>query len=97
MNRVVVTGMSGVTALGKTADDIFAAILQGQTATKNIEQWHKIVGLNTQLGAPIEDFELPKHYTRKQTRGMGRVAKLATVATEDALRMADLLENKELF
>lgn len=97
MRRVVVTGMSGVTALGKTVEDIFTAIMQGKTAIKNIEQWHKIEGLNTQLGAPIEDFELPKHYTRKQTRGMGRVAKLATVATEDALRMAGLLRNKELF
>lgn len=96
MRRVVVTGMAGVTALGNTADDIFAAIKQGKTATRNIAQWHNINGLNTQLGAPIEDFKIPEHYTRKQTRGMGRVAKLATVATENALKDANLLDQENL-
>ncbi|MFC4891667.1 beta-ketoacyl-ACP synthase [Pseudofrancisella aestuarii] len=96
MRRVVVTGMAGVTALGNTADDIFTAIQQGKTATRNIAQWHNIKGLNTQLGAPIENFNIPEHYTRKQTRGMGRVAKFATVATENALKDANLLDQEDL-
>ncbi|APC96272.1 beta-ketoacyl-ACP synthase [Francisella frigiditurris] len=96
MRRVVVTGMAGVTALGNTADDIFTAIQQGKTATRNIAQWHNIKGLNTQLGAPIEDFQIPEHYKRKQTRGMGRVAKFATVATENALKDANLLGQEDL-
>lgn len=95
-HRVVVTGMAGVTALGNDADHIFDAILQGKTATRNIQAWHEIDGLNTQLAAPVENFTTPDHYTRKQTRGMGRVALLATVATEKALTDAQLINQREL-
>ncbi|MCG6282986.1 beta-ketoacyl synthase N-terminal-like domain-containing protein, partial [Vibrio diabolicus] len=48
-------------------------------------------GLNTKLAAPVMGFELPKHYKRKQVRGMGRVSQLATVATENALMQAGLI------
>ena len=95
MNRVVVTGMAGVTALGNTADEIFENMLAGKTATTIMHEWTDIDGLNTKLGAPILNFQTPD-YPRKKIRGMGRVAKLATVATENALYDAGLLNNTEI-
>ena len=94
--RVVITGMAGVTALGNTADEIFENILNNKTAIKVIEDWKSIEGLNTKLGAPVTNFKLPSHYNRKQVRAMGRVAKMATVATENALIDAGLLDKPEL-
>jgi 3-oxoacyl-[acyl-carrier-protein] synthase II len=94
--RVVVTGMAGVTALGNDIDSIFKQMQQQKTAIQIIEEWQDIEGLNTQLGAPIQDFKLPLHFTRKQTRSMGRVAQLATMATEQALIDAKLQGNAEL-
>jgi len=41
----------------------------------------------------VQNFELPAHYNRKNTRSMGRVALLSTRATERALIDADLLGN----
>lgn len=52
-----------------------------ENAVVYMECYEQFDGLNTKLAAPIANFELPKHYSRKQTRGMGRVAKMATVAS----------------
>ena len=94
--RVVITGMAGISALGCDWLSIKRNILGGKTATKKMEQWQEIKGLHTNLGAPILDFSMPEHYTRKQLRSMGRVAQLATLASENALKDAKLFEDKNL-
>ncbi len=53
-------------------------------------------GLHTLLGAPVDDFVLPAHYTRKRIRAMGRVSLLATRATELALTQAGLIDHPVL-
>ncbi|HCE3018489.1 TPA: beta-ketoacyl-ACP synthase [Vibrio parahaemolyticus] len=91
--RVVVTGMSGVTAFGNNWQSVEPKLRDCQNATQYMPSYEQYDGLNTKLAAPILDFELPKHYKRKQVRGMGRVSKLATVATENALSQAGLIGN----
>jgi 3-oxoacyl-[acyl-carrier-protein] synthase II len=54
-------------------------------------EWADYDGLNTQLGAPAAAFELSERYTTKATRSMGRVALMATRASELALLDAGLL------
>ncbi|EGQ8030179.1 beta-ketoacyl-ACP synthase [Vibrio parahaemolyticus] len=94
--RVVVTGMSGVTAFGNDWQSVEPKLRDCQNATQYMPSYEQYDGLNTKLAAPISDFELPKHYKRKQVRGMGRVSKLATVATENALSQAGLIGNDVL-
>ncbi|MDA0406350.1 beta-ketoacyl-ACP synthase [Vibrio alginolyticus] len=94
--RVVVTGMSGVTAFGNNWQSVEPKLRDCQNATQYMPSYEQYDGLNTKLAAPILDFELPKHYKRKQVRGMGRVSKLATVATENALSQASLIGNDVL-
>ncbi|EGQ7934402.1 beta-ketoacyl-ACP synthase [Vibrio vulnificus] len=89
--RVVVTGMSGVTAFGNDWQSVEPKLRALENATQFMENYQQYDGLNTKLAAPVVDFELPSHYKRKQVRGMGRVSKLATVATENALRQAGLI------
>ncbi|WP_343291221.1 beta-ketoacyl-ACP synthase [Vibrio harveyi] len=91
--RVVVTGMSGVTAFGNDWSAVEPKLRDCQNATQYMPSYEQYDGLNTKLAAPVTDFELPKHYKRKQVRGMGRVSKLATVATENALSQAGLIGN----
>ncbi|MGS6584731.1 beta-ketoacyl-ACP synthase [Vibrio diabolicus] len=95
-HRVVVTGMSGVTAFGNDWQSVEPKLRDCQNATQYMPSYEQYDGLNTKLAAPILDFELPKHYKRKQVRGMGRVSKLATVATENALSQAGLIGNDVL-
>jgi len=95
-HRVVVTGMQGVTAFGNNWSAVSARLQQGQNAVRHMDEWLEYQGLNTHLGAPIDDFVLPAHYTRKRIRSMGRVSLLSTRATELALEQAGLLENPVL-
>ena len=88
--RVVITGMGGVTALGQDWLTVEKKLREGENAVRYMENYALYEGLNTKLAAPITDFEVPKHYTRKQLRAMGRVSKLATVASEKALTQAVL-------
>ena len=92
-HRVVVTGMSGVTAFGNDWESVSAKLKACENATQYMPSFEQYEGLNTKLAAPIEHFELPKHYTRKKIRGMGRVAKLATLASENALIQSGLIGN----
>ena len=55
--------------------------------------WSDYDGLNTQLGAPAARFELSERYTDKATRSMGRVALMATRASELALIDAGLIDD----
>ena len=96
MNRVVVTGMSAITALGDDWQTFKQNLEKGENAVQVIKEWDKLDGLNTRLAAPINHFEKPSHYKRKMVRSMGRVSLMATRATELALEQANLLEHCSL-
>jgi 3-oxoacyl-[acyl-carrier-protein] synthase II len=91
MHRVVVTGIGAITAFGCDWSEIESRFKAARNAVRYMPEWERYTDLNSRLAAPIESFELPAHWTRKQTRGMGRVAQLAVVAAERALRQAELL------
>ena len=93
MRRVVVTGMSAITALGHNWQDFENNLRKKQNVVQVDETLKGIDGLNTHLSAPILDFTKPAHYSRKQVRSMGRVALMATRATEVALEDAKLLSD----
>jgi len=86
-----VTGAAGITALGSDWPTIQAALAEGKSAVRFMEDWSKIRGLRSLLGAPVPDFKLPPHYTRRRSRTMGRNARMAVRATELALEQAGLL------
>lgn len=96
MKRVVITGMSAITALGDDWSTFKAAINQKQNAVQVMPKWCELDGLNTALAAPVTHFEKPTHYKRKMIRSMGRVSLMATRATELALIEADLLASEAL-
>ena len=63
------------------------------SAVRRMPDWDIFDGLNTRLAAPLPHFALPARYDRKRTRSMGRVALLATRASELALDAAGLLDD----
>ncbi|WP_413731576.1 beta-ketoacyl-ACP synthase [Sodalis sp. RH20] len=91
--RVVITGMGGVTAFGESWQAVAQGLKRLENAVVAMPQWREFDGLNTLLAAPLPAFALPEHYTRKRIRSMGRVALLATRATELALEQAGLLND----
>ncbi|MBN2718666.1 MAG: beta-ketoacyl-ACP synthase [Deltaproteobacteria bacterium] len=93
MNRVVVTGMSGITCLGQDWETVKGGLLSRKSGVRKMPHWKEIEGLSSFLGAPIVDFEVPKHYSRKHLRTMGRVAVFAIRSVELALKDAGLLDS----
>ena len=92
LKRVVVTGMAGISPIGNDWQQVALRLKAKQTGIQYIQDWEKYQGLNTRLGAPAE-FAKPEHYSRKQVRSMGRIALMATRATELALIDAGLLND----
>jgi 3-oxoacyl-[acyl-carrier-protein] synthase II len=93
MKRVVVTGMAGISPLGNDWESIRARLVEGRNAIVRMAAWDDYEGLNTRLGAPAAPFDLSERYHRKAIRSMGRVALMATRASELALADAGLLDH----
>lgn len=93
MNRVAITGGSAITALGSDWPTVSAGLRRGRNAVTVVPEWRDIDGLRCCLGAPVADFALPEHWSRRQRRSMGRVAALAVRSAELALDEAGLLDD----
>ena len=93
MRRVVVTGMGSITALGQDWETVEKRLREKNNAIQYMKEWDIYEDLVTRLGGPILDFEKPAHYTRKKIRSMGRVAVMATAATEEALIESGLIDD----
>ncbi len=94
MRRVVVTGGSVVSSLGIEDEDVLACLKACHNKVVSIPDWQKYKGLRTTLAAPVT--AQLRDFSRKELRGMGRVAILALNATETALEKAGLLGSDEL-
>jgi len=96
MARVVVTGMGVISPLGNDWTTALLQLKQYRNCVCRYDDWAIYKGLNTRLGVPAAPFELPAHYHRKSMRSMGRVALMATRASELALADAGLLDDPVL-
>jgi 3-oxoacyl-[acyl-carrier-protein] synthase II len=91
--RVAVTGMAGISPIGNDWTSIRSHLGEYRNAVVRMQEWADYEGLNTQLGAPAAPFELSDKYNRRATRSMGRIALMATRASELALLDAGLLDD----
>ncbi|WP_049623053.1 beta-ketoacyl-ACP synthase [Frateuria defendens] len=92
MKRVVITGIGGITPLGHDWTQIAARLREYRNVVRRMPEWDYFDALNSRLGCPVDDFELPP-WPRKHLRSMGRVAQLAVAASERALADAGLLDD----
>lgn len=96
MRRVVITGMAGITSLGRDWATISGNFAANRSGIRRMGEWDRFEELNTRLAGPIDDFTVPGHWTRKQLRSMGRVSRLAVAAAEQALANAGLLDDPRI-
>lgn len=89
--RVVITGSGVVSALGCSAQELFANLLAGASAVKLMEDWQIKVP-----AAPINDFVLPEELNKRcWTRTMGRLSQYCAVAATAAVRDSGLTQLPE--
>lgn len=93
MKRVVITGMAGMSPIGLNWTEVEQSLRARQNAICFMDKWQEIAGLQSQLAAPLPEFDLPTHFNRKRTRSMGRLGILSTLASEWALADAGLIDD----
>jgi len=96
MRRVVVTGLGVVSALGTGVPAFYKRLHVLKNAVQMLPDLEKYKGLNSHLGAPVQGFCVPAHFTRKVMRTMGPVSVYACVSAEEALAQAGLLGSEIL-
>jgi 3-oxoacyl-[acyl-carrier-protein] synthase II len=90
--RVVITGVGIASPIGNTLEDAAAALRRGDHGIVAMPEWAEVKNLRTRLAAPVREVGF-EHFQRKKVRTMGRVALLATFATDQAIRDAGLSQS----
>jgi 3-oxoacyl-[acyl-carrier-protein] synthase II len=88
--------MAAITPIGQDWTVVRSRLEERRSGVTYMTEWDRFGTLNTRLAAPVPDFEVPSHYGRKQIRSMGRVALMATRASELALIEAGLRDSELL-
>lgn len=91
--RVVVTGGGMVSALGRDWETAYKNLKTCKNKIRYMPEWERYTKMNTRMACPYDE-ELPS-FPRKKIRGMGRVALLSLLSTQDALKMAGLMKEDE--
>jgi 3-oxoacyl-[acyl-carrier-protein] synthase II len=91
--RVVITGMALRSPIGNTVDDVSAALKRRESGIRVIREWEKIEHLRTRVAGVCEGID-ENEVPRKFRRSMGRVAILAALAAQDAIRDSGLTEEQ---
>ena len=89
--RVVVTGVGMVTPLGNNAGDTWQNILAGKSGTGPLTKF-ALEGLDPQvcIAAEVKGFDPEPVIERREARRMDTFIQYALVATDEAMRMANL-------
>ncbi len=91
MRRVAVTGIGIVSPIGHDLPSAVDALTHDRHGIVHQPEWEAHEELLTRLAAPVT-LDLNR-WSRKKSRSMGRVARLATVATEAAIADSGLSED----
>jgi len=87
-SRVMVTGIGLASPIGNDLKTATASLREGRHGIVTMPEWAAVQSLSTRLAGIARD--VPLEYPRKKVRSMGRVALLATYATERAIADAGL-------
>jgi 3-oxoacyl-[acyl-carrier-protein] synthase II len=89
VNRVVITGLGVVTAVGQDVESFWNNITAGKSGVGMIENFD-VTEYPTRIAAEIKDFNLDKYVDKKEARRMDRFVQFAVAASIDALKDANL-------
>ncbi len=88
--RVYISGYGLVSSLGNTPMQMFGGLIEGRSAVRRIESWDHVNGLSCHLGAPASPYDKAV-IPRVARRTMSPMSEMATLATQQSLDMANLI------
>ncbi len=90
MQRVVITGIGALTAIGNSAAEYLAGLRAGKSGAGPITQFDASE-FKTQFACELKDFDPEQYLDRREAKRLDRYCILALVAAQEALEMAGLL------
>src|SRR6266540_3657084 len=91
LRRVVITGLGVVSPFGRGIESLMGGLLEGRSGVVNVPELSEITGMRTRVAALVSGVD-PKEIPRKYRRSMSNMSIYATLASQDAARMAGLGE-----
>lgn len=91
LKRVVITGMGAISPFGRGVESLMAGLIEGRSGVVQVPALAEIVGMRTRVAAlatGVDPMEIP----RKHRRSMSNMSVYATLACQDAARMAGVGE-----
>jgi 3-oxoacyl-[acyl-carrier-protein] synthase II len=92
--RVVITGLGCVTALAESADELFAALCEGQSGISTIESFDT-GAYPVKFGGEIKNFDVTKYVDRRESKRMDLFTQYAMAAAKQAVEDSGLDFSKE--
>jgi 3-oxoacyl-[acyl-carrier-protein] synthase II len=92
--RVVITGLGCVTALAESANELFAALCEGQSGISIIESFDTDA-YPVKFGGEIRNFEVTKYIDQRESKRMDRFTQFAMAAAKQAVEDSGLDFSKE--
>jgi 3-oxoacyl-[acyl-carrier-protein] synthase II len=92
--RVVITGLGCVTALAESADELFAALCEGQSGISTIESFDT-GAYPVKFGGEIRNFDVTKYVDQRESKRMDRFTQYAMSAAKQAVDDSGLDFSKE--
>jgi 3-oxoacyl-[acyl-carrier-protein] synthase II len=92
--RVVITGLGCVTALGESADELFAALCAGQSGVSTIESFDTSA-FPVKFGGEVRAFDATKYVDPRDSKRMDRFTQFAMGAAIQAVEDSGLDFSKE--
>ena len=89
MQRVVITGMGAIAAIGLDAKQIWSAMTQGQSGIAPISNI-PTDRLNVRIAAEVKNFDPQAHFQEKHLAALDRVSQFALVTAREALKQSGL-------
>jgi 3-oxoacyl-[acyl-carrier-protein] synthase II len=87
--RVVITGLGTLTPLGHNVADFWAGLQAGANGISTVSRFDA-AAFDTRIAGEIRNFNVLDHIEKKEARRMALFTQYAVVATQEALRMAEL-------
>ncbi|MBC7868369.1 MAG: beta-ketoacyl-ACP synthase II [Gloeobacteraceae cyanobacterium ES-bin-316] len=92
LKRVVVTGLGALTPLGKTVDEYWQALENGESGCDTIRQFD-VTKFKTQFACEVKDFDATAYFDRKEARKMDRYCQFALIASDEAVKDAGITKD----
>jgi 3-oxoacyl-[acyl-carrier-protein] synthase II len=92
--RVVVTGMSVVTALGSELSEFWERLCAGKSGVSRLERFD-CSDFKVNFGGEIKDFKPEEHFDGKEARRLDRFSQFALASAQKAVKQSQLDFSKE--